>query len=374
VQGKGSTAPLPEFGLSVIDVDRFAAFFRAHGLAKLEGYSVAAYLDAAEDNLRRYITDLPAAASAASMGVADAWTISELRLRFERLRHALVARAGYGHRLGALPLDQFVQSDAEDAETVERSANEAHQAGNWIQAEACWARHRARFIESPDGHLLGAVALLGLGRLKEADSLLAQGLAEFPKLPQMWGTYAVAAQIAGDLAGSRMRWVTYSERFPSSPHGYTFGIELLRQIGRDDEAQSLLSTALQVFPEDPRVIAQIAWTDHLRGDWSAASARWLDYSERFPGMPIGYSLAVTALLQLRRFDDAENVCRAGLGRLPDNPELLEKYAYVSHVRQDWPEAVRRWRRLSDVVPGHQVAVKLEDVALARIGSGLGGCQ
>jgi tetratricopeptide (TPR) repeat protein len=263
---------LNEFGMSLIDIERLAAFFRSHGLARLEGCSVAAYLDAAEEDLRRYVAHFSPVAPVNGIGLADAWEVSELRLRFERQRQALLVRGGIASRPPPLPVDEVMLDETEDAETIEFQANAAHRAGNWAEAERCWMRHRVRFRDNPNGHLLGAMALMGLGRFDEAEALLTAGVARFPDLPQMCAAHALLAHLRGDQAASAERWSRYADRFPANSHGYAFGIDLLKRIERYDDAGSLLLLATRQFPDDPHIAAHAARMARHRADAATPSA------------------------------------------------------------------------------------------------------
>jgi hypothetical protein len=110
------------------------------------------------------------------------------------------------------------------------------------------------------------MALMGLGRLDEADALLTAGVARFPGLPQLRAAHALVAHLRGDAATSHERWLSYADRFPANSHGYTFGIDMLKRINRYDDAESLLLLAIQRFPGDPRIEAQASRMAQHRAD------------------------------------------------------------------------------------------------------------
>lgn len=145
-------------------------------------------------------------------------------------------------------------------------------------------------------------------------------------------------------------WDVYRERFPDSLEGFTLGSVALIEMGRFYEADALLLEAMQRFPDTAEIHSDYALVAHHRRDWRETVARWESFRAQFPEMMIGYSLAATALCELSRYAEAENLLRAGLERHPGDEELLEKYALAAELSGDRSEALRRWAGVTAVNP------------------------
>jgi tetratricopeptide (TPR) repeat protein len=151
-------------------------------------------------------------------------------------------------------------------------------------------------------------------------------------------------------------WEIYRERFPNSGEGYILGSVALIELGRFYEADALLRLAMEIFPDVEDVYSHYALVAHHRHDWRESLARWEAYRARFPRSSMGYSLGATAFLELEQYVDADNLVLLGLERIPEDEELLEKYAWVAHHSDNKLEAQRRWERLKAAYPHNRAAL------------------
>lgn len=150
-------------------------------------------------------------------------------------------------------------------------------------------------------------------------------------------------------------WEIYRQRFPESPEGFTLGSVVLIELGRFYEADALLRLAMRKFPNSEEVLGNYALVAHHRRDWRESVTRWEQFRAKFPQGMIGYSLAATALCELQRFADADDLLRMGLSQNPNDEELLEKYAWIAQRRENRREAKRRWRKLRAAYPENRAA-------------------
>lgn len=276
--------PHSEFAVSLLDIDRFVAYFRERGIARLGTLDVARYLEAAERDLKAYF-DYHMHSDIAAV---DAWRAGEVRLDFERQRRRFTA-----DRI-AVSL-QPVAAEAGVAD-IEAQAWTAHTSRKWAAAARSWECFRERLPDSPTGFTLGSIALIELGRFYEADALLQQAMTKFPDHHEVHGNYGLVA--------------------------------------------------------------------HHRRDWREAVGRWEAYRGRFPDEVIGYVLGAVALCELERYAQADELVVQGLQHHPGQEELLEKYAWIAHLRADTEQACERLARLKAAYPGNPTAFEASELQVS----------
>lgn len=97
---------------------------------------------------------------------------------------------------------------------VRDRAGVAHDRGDWEEAARRWARVRSVIPSDVGGYLLGARALLALGRHEEAEVLLEIGCERFPDISELHVELAESLASRGDLHESVRRWVAARRRLP----------------------------------------------------------------------------------------------------------------------------------------------------------------
>jgi tetratricopeptide (TPR) repeat protein len=115
-----------------------------------------------------------------------------------------------------------------------------------------------------------------------------------------------------------------------------------REAGRFDEADGLLTEAIERFPDKPRPRFDWALLPHFRLDWTEAVRRSEIVRAEFPDAPAAHVLGAIVLRELDRLDDAENLLAAARERFPDDLRLANESAWLATHRRDWLEALRRW--------------------------------
>src|SRR5262249_28045415 len=187
-------------------------------------------------------------------------------------------------------------------------------------------------------------------RFDEADALLSEALAHFPNEPHAhieWGL--VPTPRRGGPSAAR-RWAEMRRALPANPVAYAFGAVALRELDRDDEAETLLADAGGRFPDDFGVANESAWLPTVRRDWPEALRRWKRVRSQFPDRPGGYTGVAMCLRELQRFEEAEAVLTEAIERFPDEPGPHLDYARIADARRDWAKAVERWERVRERCP------------------------
>jgi tetratricopeptide (TPR) repeat protein len=249
--------PHSEFGVSLLDLDRFVNFFRQHGLAKVEDIDIRRYFEAAEEDLKKYF----AFHASAGIEVTDLWRVSEVRLEFEKLRQSFL------HGRASTPLDlPSLEGSSVDADTVAAEAWSAHAEGRWLDAVRLWEVFRDRFPHSEEGFTFGSIALIELGRFYEADAVLRVGMDRFPHSADVSLYYALVAHHRRDWRDAAVRWETYRAKFPPAEAGYRHGLTALFELRRYEEADELALQALQLFPGDGEFLASRTWAAQAKVD------------------------------------------------------------------------------------------------------------
>ena len=243
----------------------------------------------------------------------------------------------------------------------------AHRRRTVAAAIARWDRVRQGFPDHPMGYIGAAITAREAGQLDRADALLTEAERRFPDNPSLPAEQAWLALARRDLPAAIRRWEEVRVRQPDSWLGYTGGSAALREAQRFVEADALLAEAIVRFPAEPAPLFEYAQQAAVRRDWPEALRRWQTVVERHPNRIDAIAGQALALRESGRFDDADAVLTAALARFPANPHLNIDFAWVAHIRRDWPTAAARWDRVRHHVPEFVPAFIQGAIALREAG-------
>jgi tetratricopeptide (TPR) repeat protein len=235
---------------------------------------------------------------------------------------------------------------------------------HWAEAAARWETVRERFPDHPAGYASGASAYRELGRLDEAEALLGEAVQRLPNHTGVAIDHAAAAHRRRDWAETVRRCETLRTASPLQPIGHTLAGAALRELGRFDEAEPLLASACARFPADLGAATEYAHLAVARRDWAQAVERWEEVCRRDPNQLGAQLQQAVALRELGRHDDAEALLRQSATKHPDSPHPQVELARVAEARQDWEEALARWRHLRS---DESVSYIGEAAVLRRVG-------
>lgn len=119
--------------------------------------------------------------------------------------------------------------------------------------------------------------------------------------------------------------------------------DLLFQLKLYDEAEALMKLGAKRYPTRAFYLENLAMVSYERRDLPEAIRRCETINKKHPISIKGDWIAASAFRQLGRLDEAEAVLARGLRRDPRDLGLLIQRAQISEVRQDWTEAIERWR-------------------------------
>jgi tetratricopeptide (TPR) repeat protein len=234
----------------------------------------------------------------------------------------------------------------------------AHDRRDWPEALARWEQMRALIPGHPASYAEAGYVLREIGRLDDAEDILAEARRRFPDDLSAAMNYAIVARARGDRAEALHRWEQVRLRFPAFHAAYSEAGEILRQLGRDEEAESLLADACRQFPGDFGFAAQYASAAQARRDWTEALNRWESARMRFPHDARPYLACGRVLREMGQPDAADAVLTGARGQFPDDADIATEHALTVHYHRDWAEAARRWEYLRERFPDRAIGYTL----------------
>lgn len=201
--------------------------------------------------------------------------------------------------------------------------------------------------------------LTGLGDFAELESFALKGAKLFPKRPHYLEAYAMAAERQRNFDEAARRWALLRKKFPGQKIGYTGAVGCLRQLGRLDEADALLQSAMRRMPDDMTVLLEWGRVAEAREDWAESYRRWNSLRTRHPA---GFYGAAYALQKLGRTAEAEALLAEGRFLHPIYPGLAIMHARIAEEAGDKAEALKRWAVVRERFPldraGYDAAIRL----------------
>jgi tetratricopeptide (TPR) repeat protein len=216
-------------------------------------------------------------------------------------------------------------------------------------AAEIWDTFRARYPDA-EGYIWGAFALRRMGRLGASEDLVRAGLELHPTNPLLLRDFAKLAQWRGDWVEALRRWEAAGRVMPGAIEPQIGRAGALRSLRRFDEAEALLAEICGRFPDRLESLTELGMMKQHRQDFTGAVGIWEQVRRRFPQNMNGYIWGAFALRELRQFEAAEELVRAGLELQPTHPQLLADFATVAQARGDWNEALRRWEAARAAAP------------------------
>jgi len=159
-----------------------------------------------------------------------------------------------------------------------------------------------------------------------------------------------AARAARDMPLVAERAALLRERFPHLRAGYRASAEALQELGRLDEAATVLREAQTRFEGQAWLLNAFATLAAQRGDWEEATARLAALRQNFPALQEGYRLELGRLRLLGRFEDAASLLAAAETHCAGEEWLLFEAAMLAEARGDHHLATDIWRQYRVAAP------------------------
>jgi tetratricopeptide (TPR) repeat protein len=235
---------------------------------------------------------------------------------------------------------------------------------DYAEAAKRWAVVRKKFPYRKFGYINAVGCLRQVGRLDEAEAVMAQALRRMPQDMGLLLEWGRVAEARGDWEEARRRWDSLRNRHSA---GYIGTGQALHKLGRAEEAEAVLREGRSRYPTDAGIAVMQAHIAQESGDVEEALKRWAVVRDRFPLNAGGYSGAIHLLRTRQRWAEADALAQAAIERFPSQPWPMGDYANLAHARRDWPEAARRWAALRVAFPERKDAAEREAEALAAAG-------
>jgi tetratricopeptide (TPR) repeat protein len=165
---------------------------------------------------------------------------------------------------------------------------------DWVESLVRWKPLALEYHE-PQAYAAYANALIELGRAAEAEAFLEEPSYSLPRALEIARLRAHLAARRGDLPVACDRWALVRATVPSLSEGYHHGAECLAKAERHVEADAVMQSAMQRFPEEAWPVRRFAALAHDRQDWPEAVSRWEALRQRFPEDADGYWRGAEAL-------------------------------------------------------------------------------
>ncbi len=222
---------------------------------------------------------------------------------------------------------------------------------DWRRAARRYRLACERFPSQGWPHVQLATALRRAGSIAEAEAVLLAGQRVATDDPALFGDHAELASERRDWTEGLRRFEIVRDRFPDTWWAYKRIADMLRAMGRNDEAETVLLAGQRMAPGEPALFGDHAELASERRDWAESLRRFEIVRDRFPGTPWSYKRIADTLRAMDRPDEAEAVLLEGQRQAPGEPALFGDHADLAFERFDWAESLRRFEIVRDRFPG-----------------------
>lgn len=148
--------------------------------------------------------------------------------------------------------------------------------------------------------------------------------------------------------------------------GYLLQCEALLAQKKFEEADNASQTMLEKFPSSLACLRRYTEVT-LRGeDWPRTCQRAKMLREQFPADPFGWHTGCRALREMRRFEEAEQLCSISLKKFPKNYNCLKQSLWLAYQRGDYLSTLERARNLQEKFPNHYEGGDFQIIALCEL--------
>ncbi len=147
-----------------------------------------------------------------------------------------------------------------------------------------------------------------------------------------------------------------SEKYPDSAVPATFKIHALVHLGRLNEAEEFISSALRSFPQDAELLLAAASFFHATNNPVAAEKMLLKALIANPRMTGAMRGLIATYIRAGLFSMARDAALSGLRRVPGDPGLVNALADSFRMLGEWDNAIERYNEflLLSPSPGPEI--------------------
>jgi tetratricopeptide (TPR) repeat protein len=153
---------------------------------------------------------------------------------------------------------------------------------NWPEAVSRWEQLCACFPENPAVIAGSAIALVKSGNSDKGERILEEAITRDLGGIEVFQAFAECAGLRREWPVNEARWRKAVEKFPDRVSAWTGLGEALRNAGRLEESQKILSAALQRFPDNLELERHLALTYSSQRLWTIALPLWERLKRKYP--------------------------------------------------------------------------------------------
>ena len=179
------------------------------------------------------------------------------------------------------------------------------------------------------------------GRYDEAEALLQEGVGKFSDNHVVLVYRARLAEEQGHEAVAYDHYSLAIKYFPQDIWLYRRAANCLRLLKRFNEADTLLTKTMQLFPENIDLLSDYAINAESSGNAREAYLRFQLAIDRSPENWWLYRRAAICLRAMGDFDASDKILSIGIIRFPAERAMYSDYATTAESRGAWKEAAQR---------------------------------
>jgi Tfp pilus assembly protein PilF len=165
--------------------------------------------------------------------------------------------------------------------------------------------------------------LISQGQLDNSNELLGEALLAYPKEENLLYARSTISEKRGDYLRMEEDLLQIIEQNPNNATALNaLGYVLANQNRNLDQAELLLSRAIQLQPDEPAILDSLGWLQYRLGNLEEAQAYLQQAYEVFPDPEVAAHLG-EVLWQRGQREQATNIWQEGLQKDPANPIILE---------------------------------------------------
>lgn len=132
--------------------------------------------------------------------------------------------------------------------------------------------------------------------------------------------------------------------------GYLFYCEALLAQNKFEEADSAGDAMLKDFPSSQTCLRRYVEITLRGGDWPRTRQRAEKLRDQFPADPFGWHAGCTALREMRRFEEAEELCAVMLKKFPSHFECLRQAVLLAQQSGNFASMLDRAEKMQKEFP------------------------
>ena len=189
------------------------------------------------------------------------------------------------------------------------------------------------------------------GKLEQAERICIEGMGVVPKAIRPHVLYAEIGMRRQDFNEAKERWKSVADKFPNKAEGYAGEARAYAALGDFENDEKLCRSSIELMPQELWPYIELAEISMRQSDFSEALKRWDTVREKFPNKVPGYVRASVACCSLKKFAEAEELCRECMRVAPEDYRPYAEYAEVSLRQGYFDEGLKRCQTVRERFPG-----------------------